>query len=309
MSSGPKQPKPVDPETVAAAQARWNRTGTISPFGSVTWQGNNQVVTPSDAMMGLFGRAQDLAMQDSERFQTPGNFGSIRDQIMSRLQANQYGLNAPQPGAQPDQPPPADLTGGDMSLAKGTPIRDAFFGERQNDGSRHTFRHIARGGLMGAIPRAIGNVIDEHRANQMPGPIGIAAPDNSPIERNGLGGLLGAMGTAPRRDRGMPGPIALPNPGGKPPIERTRNDKPGKPTLSPTRGLGRKPTAREIAAMRQDPSSLLGPQGADAMSPLFTSQTRGLFDAYDLQNSPGAAFDAAVAAYRLAQRPNRNIQQ
>jgi hypothetical protein len=301
MSSGPKQPKPVDPNVAAEAQARWNRTGQVTPFGSVTWEGNNQVVNPSDAMMALFNQAQGIASGGAQQYQKPEGFDSIRDSVMGRLNANTY-----QPGSRSEAKPGIDQT----SLAKGSPIRDAFFGEKDpNTGDRRVLRHIARGGLMGSIPRAIGNLIDEHRANQMPGAASLGAPGNSPIGGNGfdLGPLLTSMGTKPSSTRGMPGPVAL-DPIAPSPIERLDAKPSMKPTLAPTRGLGRKPTARERQAMRKDPNSILN-AGANGLKPLFTSPTAALFNQYDLQTSPGGAFDAAVAAYMAAQKPNRNIQQ
>jgi hypothetical protein len=296
MSSGPKQPKPVDPNVAAEAQARWNRTGQVTPFGSVTWEGNNQVVNPSDAMMALFNQAQGIASGGAQQYQKPEGFDSIRDSVMGRLNANTY-----QPGSRSEAKPGIDQT----SLAKGTPFRDAFFGEKGPDGERHTIRHALSGGLMGAIPRGFANLIQERRGNQMPGAVELGAPGNSPIESNGsaLGPLLSSIS---RPQRGMPGPVGL-DPIAPSPIQR--NDTGSKPQtgLVPTRGLGRKPTARERAQMRKDPNSLLG--SAAGLKPLFTSPTAALFNQYDLQTSPGGAFDAAVAAYMAAQKPNRNIQQ
>lgn len=300
MSSGPKQPKPVDPNVAAEAQARWNRTGQVTPFGSVTWEGNNQVVNPSDAMMAMFNQAQGIASGGAQQYQKPEGFDSIRDSVMGRLNANTY-----QPGSRSEAKPGIDQT----SLAKGTPIRDAFFGEKDPSGDRHVIRHILRGGLMGSVPRAIGNVYDEYQSNQMPGAVRLGAPGNSAIDRSkpDLGPLLSGMGTKPRSTRGMPGPVAL-DPIAPADIERL-DAKPSMQTgLAPTRGLGRKPTARERAAMRKDPNSILS-AGANGLKPLFTSPTAALFNQYDLQTSPGGAFDAAVAAYMAAQKPNRNIQQ
>lgn len=91
MASKPKPPKPTDPNEAAAAQARWNRTGQVTPFGSVTWEGDNQVSKPSEQMMALFGRAQELGMKDNERYKPPENAGDIRSQIMARLQNHEYG--------------------------------------------------------------------------------------------------------------------------------------------------------------------------------------------------------------------------
>jgi hypothetical protein len=294
MASSPKQPKPVDPNVAAEAQARWNRTGQVTPFGSVTWEGNNQVSTPSDAMMALFDQAQGIASGGAQQYQAPGNFGSIRDQVMSRLEGNAY-----QPGSTPTKPP--------KYTPKGTPFRDAFFGEKDPaTGDRSTIKHILTGGLMGAIPRGFGNLIDERRGNRLPGPVGMDSPGNSPI--GSTSGSLGPLLSPPgRSQRGMPGPVKL-DPIAPSPIERNDTGKPSKPSLAPTRGLGRKPTARERAAMRKDPNSILG-GGAQNMQGLFTSPTAATFNQYDLQTAPGGAFDAAVAAYMAAQKPNRNIQQ
>lgn len=161
MASSPKQPKPIDPEVAAAAQARWSRTGTKTPFGSVEWDGNNQVVTPSDDMMGLFNRAMSNAGTESERFKNPSGFSGIRDATQSRLAGNQYNA-AFKPG-----------TGEHRNLAKDgqkeTPFRDAFFGERDSGGDRHTMKHIMDGGLEGSIQRGIRGTMDAR--NAMPGPI------------------------------------------------------------------------------------------------------------------------------------------
>ncbi len=200
MASGPKQPKPVDPELAAAAQARWNRTGQQTPFGSVEWDGNNQVVKPSDAMMAMFGQAQGIATGGADRYQAPDNFGSIRDQVMARLGANNYGANGaskPTKGPMALSGPPQD---DDDSLAKGTPWRDAFLGAEKPDGSRHTVRHMLTGGLQGAIPRGLMNM---YRERQQP-----ISMDPMPVRG------LDEMNA--RRDSGNPGPMALSAPGTSP---------------------------------------------------------------------------------------------
>lgn len=79
----------ADPLEQIRLQAQYNRVGARNPFGSSTYQGNEQdgynVVTEfSPQMQQLMNRQFGLAMTDSNRYQMPQQFGGLQDALFGR---------------------------------------------------------------------------------------------------------------------------------------------------------------------------------------------------------------------------------
>ena len=112
-----------DPLAIIEAEKQANRTGTITPFGSSVWQGDNQVTEFSPQMQGLADRMISLAGQDGQRFQMPSFMNDIAGAMMGRV-GERYGLDPsqattkpqqsapmPSPVAPPPMPPPSPVPG------------------------------------------------------------------------------------------------------------------------------------------------------------------------------------------------------
>jgi hypothetical protein len=271
MSSKPSAPKPIDPNEAAAAQARWTRTGQITPFGSVEWQGNNQVIKPSEQMMALFGQAAGLASGGGDRYKNPDGFSSIRDSVIGRLNANNYGSSDDED-----------------SLAKGTPFRDAFLGEKDPEtGERRTMRHLARGGLYGSLGRGLmnwaGERMDARRGNKPVqldmslGDIGRRVIEQSgkpPVQRPPIGN--------------MPGPVPVDRPGMSP-IEQTPPDQ-------------SRLTPEQLQQFMNDPRSILNPrnQQQNPMDPIDRGPLSNFVDRSAVTRAGGQDAQQQALARALA---------
>lgn len=98
-----------DPREIMRAEAEYNRVGTQNPFGSVRWEGNNQITELSPQMQAMTDRMFDLGMQDSQKFELPNFFNDIAGGIMGNV-GERYGVSKPkQPQAMP--PPQIQPTG------------------------------------------------------------------------------------------------------------------------------------------------------------------------------------------------------
>lgn len=114
------KPKPSkidtpDPREIMQAEAEYNRVNTAGPFGSVTWDGNTQRTELSPEMDALRQRMMGLAMQDSERVETPDFLRDIAGGIMSNV-GQRYGVGS-KPGGPMPQPSPGRGVGMQQPMA------------------------------------------------------------------------------------------------------------------------------------------------------------------------------------------------
>lgn len=203
--SSPKQPKPQDPTKAIELQARYNRVGQVTPFGSARYVGDetngyNVETTLSPGMQGLVDRGMRLAGTDSERYQRPQGFQNLMQAIQGRV-ANRYG---------------AQGSGGRSAGLPSGPSMEYDFQPQVSSSTDPSFGTMGGGkvgqGYAQQAPSPVGGVSGggymakptPHDYSQAPQGAGPAAPGTSGIDRlnqmNGIGAMFGTGGmpTGPR---------------------------------------------------------------------------------------------------------------
>lgn len=104
-NSRPRTVPAPDPRIAIREQGIQNRVGQINPFGSATYEGNDQTgynvrTTLSPEMQALLSRQQGLAMTDSVNQTLDPRVMQLAGSLMGRIQ-NRFGSGT--------QPPPMQL--------------------------------------------------------------------------------------------------------------------------------------------------------------------------------------------------------
>ena len=132
MASSPSAPKPIDPNTVIAAQEQANRTNRITPFGSQTYdaQGNLTTSLPQGTQTA-FNNVSNLAGNQQQLLQQPQGIGNLQQSIMNNI-ASRY--SPPQGGGQKQgqqsMPPMGMTQGGAPNASAWQGIESKIWGQQ-----------------------------------------------------------------------------------------------------------------------------------------------------------------------------------
>src|ERR1700741_2950321 len=101
MSSSPKPPTPVNPQTVINAETAANRINRITPFGSQTYDGNSLTTTLPQGTQNAFNNISAMAGNQQQLLTNPSS--GLQDALLQKV-SQRY--TQPQQKSSQMSPPP-----------------------------------------------------------------------------------------------------------------------------------------------------------------------------------------------------------